>query len=125
MSITPLTIYIWQLADDIKSAFFWLTVPGGIVSIVALIIWIMSISSNNPESNGEKEARRFVYKLWHWFLPAFLIGWLISTFTPSSKTVAMMLVIPRLAESKVIQTDLPDLYNTAIEALKTALKPNK
>ena len=47
------------------------------------------------------------------------------TLIPTSNTIAMMVVIPEIAKSKVIQTDLPDLYNAAVSALKAAIAPEK
>ena len=44
-----------------------------------------------------------------------------NTFVPSSKTIAMMVIIPEIAHSKVVQQDLPDIYNAAVKALKDQL----
>lgn len=41
-----------------------------------------------------------------------------ATFTPSSKTIAMMYVIPKLADSEVIKKDVPEMYEMAKEALR-------
>jgi len=46
---------------------------------------------------------------------------LATALLPSSRTIAAMYVLPRIAESRVIQTDLPELYDMAIGALKDQL----
>lgn len=34
----------------------------------------------------------------------------------------MMVIIPKIADSKIVKQDLPDLYNAAVDALKANLK---
>lgn len=46
----------------------------------------------------------------------------IRTITPSSDTIAMMVVIPQITQSSVVQKDIPELYRSAVEALKRQLK---
>lgn len=43
------------------------------------------------------------------------------TLTPSSKNLALIYVLPRIADSKVIQKDLPELYDMAIVGLKSKM----
>ena len=52
----------------------------------------------------------------------FMVISVLNVFIPSSSTIAMMVVIPEIAHSKVVQQDLPDIYNAAVEALKNQLK---
>lgn len=46
---------------------------------------------------------------------------ILHTLTPSSKNLALIYVLPRIADSKVIQKDLPELYDIAISSLKNKL----
>lgn len=46
----------------------------------------------------------------------------VSALLPGSKTIAMMVVVPALVESKAIQQDLPELYELGVSALKSQLK---
>jgi hypothetical protein len=55
--------------------------------------------------------------------PLFAISLFLHCIIPSSKTIAMMVVIQKIAESRVIQQYLPELYESAISALKESLKP--
>lgn len=51
-----------------------------------------------------------------------IINIFLAAFIPSKNAVAMMYVIPAIAKSKVVQEDIPEIYNAAIEALKNNLK---
>ena len=57
--------------------------------------------------------------------PLFAATLIVHMMLPSSKTVAMMVVVPAISQSKAIQQDLPDIYNMAIDALKAQLTPKK
>lgn len=46
-----------------------------------------------------------------------------SVLMPSSKTIAMMVIIPKLAESKALQQDIPELYDLALKSLKEQITP--
>ncbi len=59
------------------------------------------------------------------FLVLFFICGTGKMLIPSSKTIAMMYVIPAVANSAPIQRDLPIFYDAAVEALKDWTKINK
>lgn len=120
MNITPFTIYIWQEADSLcRSAGFLSFCICAVAAIFTLAVCL--IPSHEWEDASRSKAR-------HLALIAWLIGVPIASFAifmPSSKTIAMMAVIPELAHSKVIQQDLPDIYEAALKALKSQLSPEK
>mgnify|MGYP003343747700 CR=1 FL=1 len=109
MNISPLTIYLWQLADKIVSA------SGLFAGMLGLACGFASTIFLLENHNGCKRAQWFLY-------PAMFFAFSISIFTPSSNTIAMMVVIPEIAHSKAVQQDLPDVYNAAVEAVKSQLK---
>jgi len=121
MNITPLTIYLWQLADSIRDASTLFSHAGAVILGIIMFVGTMAYCI-------EEEARLVASKILKWggLLggPVLILSMLVTCFTPTSKTVAMMVVIPAIAESKVIQEDLPDIYNAAVEALKGAIKPD-
>lgn len=135
MNVSATTIYFWQLADRVIAF-----LPGlGVFVLVALVITvIVSMISNYDQAyqarkgDGYKEehnAALALYKQSHRLSK--LLGCLgglfffLAAVIPTSNTIAMMVVIPEIAKSKVIQTDLPDLYNAAVSALKAAIAPEK
>lgn len=136
MNISPLTIYLWQLADRITVPFAAVSVLLAIISVVLFMVHVSNsadaakyAAKNEKSSNGswfeklrEAEAYRdssikFLKKT----LCGFLLSLVVTTFAPSSHTIAMMVIIPEIAHSKVVQQDLPDIYNAAVKALKDQL----
>lgn len=114
MNTTPLTIYLWQLADKLTD----FSKGTAVICFAAGVIF--SISSTFPELEDDtmKSLRKSCRKL---IIAAASLGCL-ATLLPSSSTIAMMVVVPEIAHSKVIQQDLPDIYNAAVDALKNQLK---
>lgn len=55
------------------------------------------------------------------FFGASILLIFFSVLIPTSKTIAMMVIIPEIAHSKVVQQDLPDIYNAAVKSLKDQL----
>lgn len=118
MNITPLTIYLWQLADVIRDAFGFPAIVLSLLSLIGAVIWAVL---PREEWDDEESKRRFNRIRWAITFISLVCsaGYVL---IPSSKTIAMMVVIPKIAESKVIQKDLPDIYNAAIQALKDQLQ---
>ena len=122
MNISPLTIYLWQLADDFRSNAF-------IISMIALVVGVIliagsAIASMEPQDLTPEKRK----KIRCWGVVSCLFAgvfFFANTFVPSSKTIAMMVIIPKIAESSVVKQDLPDLYDIAIKTLKEQLTPKK
>jgi hypothetical protein len=148
MHITPSLIYLWQLADTLQTAF---TISAGASASAALFYAVVARSHSGQYNILKQRLQRmqeakyevdrdidFVAqteqsvnlhqehgkanraKAKRVFL-LFLVFALLRIATPSSNTVAMMVVIPKIAQSQVIQQDVPDLYNAAVSALKSKI----
>lgn len=113
MNISPWTIYLWQLADDLKNLLAVPSIAVGILSAIAL-----GVAFLEDEKTVIKLAVKAILFI------AFPLGFM-SALIPSSRTIAMMVVIPRLTESKAVQTDLPELYDIAIKTLKDQFTKEK
>lgn len=127
MSISPTLIYIWQLADDLRSALYGLTAAGTLASVAYFLFAFVCYEERRSESAAQYEARREASTqkrapVFFRLLAATVVAFVASFIIPRSNTIAMMVVIPEIAKSKAIQADIPDLYNAAVNALKTALK---
>lgn len=120
MNIDATTIYLWQLADGLRLPLCFSGIISGLLLALCALFTPISLVDEWKDDDEKKVLLRKAVKI---CLSVFSISWAAFVFTPSSKTIAMMVVIPKIADSKVIQQDLPDLYNTALEALKGALKP--
>lgn len=138
MNINPLTIYLWQLADKILPILITFSVVFGVAGFI-LIIFHGIASADVEKYKARKAAEKNSDGYWDdnlaeaevivswstkWRLcvSASVISLLLSGMIPSSNTIAMMAIIPKIAESKAIQQDLPDLYDAAVKALKDQLQ---
>jgi len=110
------TVYIWQQADTIGQA-------ASVVAIItgAFSLWttLMNLATYADEYMKDVQERlRSVSKK---IFPVLLISTIIAIFLPSSKSIAIIYLLPNIAESRVIQQDIPDLYDAAIKHLKEQL----
>lgn len=136
MNISPLTIYLWQLADKLDTPMSVLSSISGVSALIMFIILMVqshcvgyykaknTAHGNYADDLGGAEAVVALLRPWmRRTLGIFFVSFSLVTFVPSSNTIAMMIIVPKIADSKVIQHDLPDVYNAAISALKAAITP--
>lgn len=117
MTISPFLIYLWQLADEMK----------GVCAIAATVLFVASIitlvCTCGPHYGKEDEESALGMRKWlgrKVWIPSLLA--ILAVLLPSSKTIAMMVIIPSIANSSVIQKDVPELYKFAVDALKSQLQ---
>lgn len=110
--MTPFTIYLWQIADSVEQSFGMLAVTAIIVSCILWAIFLV-------EKMGHLQKPAVIA------LSVGLTSWALAVLIPSSKTIAMMVAIPAIANSEPIQKDLPELYQLAKEALKEQIVGGK
>ena len=90
-----------------------------IALIITVFVFFVSLEDNDDDA---KSFRKGLLRAWRTLIPVVLFTWLGCILIPSSSTIAMMVVIPKIAESKAIQQDLPDIYELAIKTLKDELQ---
>lgn len=145
MNVSATTIYFWQLADRVLAFTPGLAI---FVTVCLVIMLLLSLINNGIAADSAAKAATYTTdnydmrkyagaaasakalyaqttKLSKIFGALAGLFFFVSAFIPTSNTIAMMVVIPEIAKSKVIQTDLPDLYNAAVSALKAAIAPEK
>jgi len=115
MNISPFTIYLWQLADKALNG---IGLAGVVLSIVFFVASACFVFAYEDYEVPAREAAKKVLKRTAPIAAACNLLWLL---IPSSNTIAMMIIIPEIAHSKVVQQDLPDIYNAAVKALKDQL----
>jgi hypothetical protein len=91
-------------------------VLSGFVSVITAALGIVTFVEDEPEDNL-KCRKIFRPTAWLFGLFCFLI-----LIIPSSKDFAMVYVIPKVANSQMIQKDIPDIYNLAVSAFKAKLE---
>lgn len=110
------TVY-WLFQLDSLNCFFsilaWLALAGIIIFIILCGI---------VKSTGDKPvATLYSLKL---MVPIFVVSGLISTFIPTTKTMAAIIVLPRIVSAENLDTvsnDAGDIYKLAMSRLKEAL----
>ena len=117
MTITPATLYWITRLDSI----------GGLMCFVlfacAVGAGITALQWGTEEPIGEEQEP---YKKWfkREAIAAVIVA-LVLTLVPSSKEMAMIYVVPSIAESQAVKQDIPELYDLSVGALKDWLKSNK
>lgn len=81
----------------------------GIVSLFSVIGWFLE---------DDEDARRVFKRFFPYFIGIFCLYILV----PSQKTFGSLVVIPLIMESKVIQEDMPEIYEMAVEGIKKNLQ---
>lgn len=117
MTITPVTMY-------------WITRLDSISGLMCIILFVcvlgIIITAINWGLNEPIDEEREPYKKWfkRETITA-IIAALILTFIPSSKEMAIIYVVPHIAESQIVKQDIPELYDLGVDALKDWLKQKK
>ena len=123
--ITESAIYWILKLDDIKN-FFWLPIIiCAILSVVFLFGSIFYYIESQPcPSDVEKKYTMFAVKLCLITVSIWISLSCIDCFIPSTKQMAMMKVIPAIANSEFaadMSKDAKELYKMGIEAIKEQL----
>ena len=116
--ISALEVYLVMQLDSLRSVFFTVTMAclGGflISSLGRIIIFDM----------GYDDARDTAVKFQKWSALAVIPSLVMYSFTPSSNTMAAMIVLPAITSSEVLGplgAEAKELYSMAKQALKDAV----
>lgn len=113
--ITPIQMYWLTRLDEICCLFGVL----GIISFVAAIICLLIWAVNNDDEDFEK------FKAYGLRLVAFFVFALATmAFVPTTKQMAAIILVPRIANSEKVQMAGNKLYDLAVEWMDE-LKPRK
>lgn len=110
MTITPATMYWLTRLDSINGLCCFIL----FACVVGVCITAIQWGVNEPIDEEQE-----LYK--KWFKRETIIAIICSlvlTFLPSSKEMAMIYVVPHLAESQVVKQDIPEVYELGVKALK-------
>jgi hypothetical protein len=135
--MNPWIIYLWGIADQVRPI-IGVTSTFLIIGSVTCFTVVCVLKSDMAEARQKSlnyDAERHTKKaddiqnaLPEWQKRYKLLGicggllMAVATFLPSSKTIALMVVVPAVMNSEPIQKDLPELYQMAKEALKQTLE---
>lgn len=110
-------IYWVMQLDSINGTLTWIAVLASLALLVCAFIWSVA--------DGDEEIGRRVWKMLKASLATLAVTFLLGTFIPSTKTAAMMIVLPRIANNEAIQREAGDLYGIAKDALRNLAAPKQ
>lgn len=115
-------VYLWSMADSIKALLGGLF-PGLLVPTIIATFALSMVYAVNYPCDAELVAtiKRFFRYVRRVAYACIFVGTL-HTLMPTSKTIALMAVVPVIVNSSVIQKDVPELYEAAKEAAIAKLK---
>lgn len=124
MNISYGLMYWITRLDKLNNVFEGILGIGGMALLMLIIAYI--ITSAAKDYDDESKTVNNLSRKW---LKILFFPWVFSllgiTFIPTSKEMAMIYVVPNIAESQVIRQDIPEIYDLGVNALKDWLKKNK
>lgn len=136
MSISPWIIYLWGIADQLRPclgvASFFFIFYGLVMRLVSGFAKQDAIRKRSCAYGASKEREeaaadeldvqsRNALKVCKRMGVVGALFFVVAAMFPSSKTIALMVVVPAVINSEPIQKDLPELYQMAKESLKQTL----
>lgn len=120
--MTESTIYWVLKLDDIQMVLGGLVMLTGLLTAALVITYLVTFSLQCDENDKKiaQQAKKYI-------LPsciAFVLFSLAGTFLPSTKQMAMIKVIPMIANSEVVgemSADAKEIYKLGINAIKESL----
>lgn len=117
--MTSLMIYLWTRADIVVNISFGFAFLFGIVSALCGFGFLTAISE------GDEDAARLLKKVLKGLFTAFILCMISGIVVPSKKDIAMIYIIPKMAQSETfnaISKETPEITKLALEALKETLQ---
>jgi len=130
--------WILQL-DQIQTVLIALTIISGILTAISIIFFAIAraICDNfDPDRYFRQEAIEKIISVYESnkvttskalkiTMTTFLVFLIVTTFVPSSKSAAIMLVLPSIVNNEKIQTEAQELYDIAKNGLKELVEESK
>lgn len=132
MTITPFQMYWILMLDNFRGAAGILMVVNIllVISLIAILtpFWIsnsfgfiMEEENKSKQENQYKNLKKNIKKYIITTLSIVILSTGVLTFVPSTKQMACIVVVPMLANSTVVQKDIPELYDLAKNYMKNKL----
>lgn len=121
MKLSPFVVYLILQADMIR-LFLCLSLcgPAGLLAFVRFLCYI-GYDVASPSEKKEAKERLEKCQSWRTIIRLCVSGLLVLGFIPGTRTIAAMVIAPAIVNSKVVQSDIPELYDLAVTALKQSL----
>lgn len=109
-------LYMWLKLDDIHEMLSFIFVLSTLFFICCGFFLFLT-----RDEDSEKTSNRLRLCTICGFIFMIVFGF-IETFLPTTKQYAVIKIVPMIYNSKTVQKDLPELYNIAVDEMKTKLK---
>ena len=90
------------------------------ISILFFIIYFVSLHDTSDDHNIDLKISKLALKI---FIPMCIFGTVVNLFVPSTKEMAAIIIIPKVANSEKIENIGNGLYNLALEWMEE-LRPS-
>ena len=122
--ISPWMLYWITRLDAIGGLACALTVTTAVV--VGIISFLLIVNSGMSERDKFEESQRVLFgRILKWLTPALVASVLTLVFVPSTKEMAVITVVPAIANSEKVQKEATELYDLAKDYLKKTLNTDK
>lgn len=116
MKITQSMMYWVTRMDGIHETCTCVVLVGLCISLLVCLAYFIALTEHDENiAHKIKSALRWIFLIC-------IVGGLGAIFIPTTREMAMIYVIPNIAESQVIKQDVPELYNLGVNALKNWLE---
>lgn len=115
--ITPFDIWLISTANSVIGLLFFITVVSALTSAAAGIVFVASNFYKN-EYELDKYLSGVTKSILKLSVPTLLVSLILLTAIPSSKTLAAMYVIPKIANSDIVQKDLTEATQAIVRLAK-------
>ena len=126
--ITPTQMYWLVKLDDLRHVLKCITwLPIVLAVVIGVMAFATFMMTFDAKSETRKEATGDIASLMVWFVFMLLIVvalQVVAAFMPSTRQMAAIIVVPKIANSEQVQTVGNKLYDLAVEWMDE-LKPSK
>ena len=109
-------VYLWTRLDSIQ---LLVSLPAGALVVgfmVCAILLGMAVLEEEEAAIRKSKTGMKICAKWA------VVPLILSSIIPTSKDFALIYVLPQIAQSEVIEKDVPELYNAAIKKLKEMIQ---
>ena len=124
--ITSSTVYWVTRLDGIKGALVFCQLLCG--GVTALAVYLACCFKIDSVTYGIKVSDSRIPQALKWAqrgFGAFTLSIVLYVLTPTTTEMAAIVVLPQIAQSKMVQQDMPELYSLAVAGVKRALSGPK
>lgn len=125
MGITEFGMYVFGQVDTWLGCIGLFTCIFGATGFVMTMLYLAFLDGGIALSFEPKDFKKCLKRIWI----TFLILLSLILVLPNQKTIAMMYIVPKIANSefltKELPTDMKDVYTLAIKSLKDAITKEK